>query len=1394
MSMSILEITLQHQRNGAWPVVAEYWQSHEDLPTRAEGILDLDLGKIQNILDRQQYGRELGKALFSGDVRELLNEQRMRVFLIVEDDELRMLHWERLQLPLRGQRWLPLCRSQQFLFSRYLPSLSSRLFGPVGTHELRALVLVANPAENNEHGLERFDATRFVDDIRNALEGVPCDVLGNLPGALGEPGMKALCRALTSAHYSILHIVAHGWVNNKKENVLYLTDSADAVDAVHATKLIEELGSLSALPPFIFLASCESADPTAEAGKGGLARRLIRELGIPAVVAMTERVGIDTAQKLTRAFYARLRSTGMLDQALTEAAIEIADKDDATVPALFSRLRGRPLFFDRADQPLSSSEKEHGLSELQRWFALRAPTLSAELHEHSESARRSGNPDAWIEEFCERVLDVDFDSVARGQKPPVPDSEPVCPFPGLRAFQEKEQQFFFGREARIKNLLQKMQRSNFLAVLGNSGTGKSSLVLAGLIPALRKIESGLRVAYIKPGSAPLSALDALVTEITPATLLVVDQFEEAFTLCNNVPERAQFFARLLELATTCRTVISMRADFWGECAPHADLVAAMQENQELVPCMTSAELRSAMEQQAAAAGLRFEADVSRRVLDDVEGEPGAMPLLQHALRELWSRRHGAWLRADEYDAMGGIRQAIARTADCFYEQRDDRGQELVRHIFTRLTRIDVESAVAEGRRDTRQRITWEELIPSRQNREDVVRLVHELADERLVVITAAGTCEEVEVTHEALIQYWPRLRKWLDEDQSMLRQREILRREARLWDENGRDPSFLIHGRRLEAIEAASRMPRFEMSELEAVYFAACESKVAESQRIGVNITVGRESVKISRIPAGLDTDMVLDPAELQRLKDDPAGYRNYLNEACYSQGKDADPTLNVLEVDADLAGIWWEALSWFPQNVVRYRENGIHLRPKRELRAVILGVSQDAAESALALRAMRAVKVTAIECDAQDLESVLEGVDILYVNRGSACDGLLEMLRKLRKMPRLVVLREGDLSMSVELINQGAAGVLSLIGVSTETLQIALPVFFEELLWGDGRAGPPITAARTAASAQADRFLLAMFTGLKDGWLWYQQGFSKPERAGALASCRLKGRLTIVCGQALMDPLFGSVQRLVDRLTTRWLSWRNVDSRALSLRECLQLISMGETRDMVMNGLDEAVRIGLLQEHYGEDVSAPLGRLLDEVFAKLLQVEGSDYRMLAKLDAPLYIDTNPIPIVHKLLRAAGKDPALVEVNWRDANSMPKPEDVDPKRQVVLQLYGGIHNAESMVLGDDDHMEQLTACSRYLLIPPAVRAMVDQSSFVFLGFSRSDPGFRYFHPLFPVTRRSVYSYDRVFQVAGSEGSNYTFLAHCERQGLEVYRGECEDILRDLHHHVDAETTATGEWI
>ncbi len=485
------------------------------------------------------------------------------------------------------------------------------------------------------------------------------------------------------------------------------------------------------------------------------------------------------------------------------------------------------------DLPLSSDEIENGLTGFAQYLPERAPvlqdsfssiarklraTLGADQNSLSPAlkAQREDGVDR-MKLMCMEVTDISFRAICLGQNPPPYDSRP--PFLGLFAFRPEDREFFFGRDALVQKLVARIKAHPFLAVLGASGSGKSSLVMAGLVPALEA-----QMSYLTPSSAPLSQLLTAKESASVKTVFVIDQFEELFTHPHDAAERADFIHALLELTKTNRVVITMRADFWGEVAIYADLKQAMQEHQELIAPMNVDELHSAMEQQAAVVGLRFDPTLSESILAEVKGEPGAMPLLQHALWELWNRRHGLWIKAEEYQAFGGVKQAIASTAEEVYASCSDFERARVRDIFLRLTRLD-ESG--EGR-DTRRRVLIEELIPVNSDSSVTIKLLNKLADARLIVKTE----KDVEVAHEALIRHWSRLTEWLNEDRDNLRLREGVSESTREWENSKRDDSLLNHrGGRLELALAMSKLPRYQLNPFEQAYLDACTKLRIKEQR-----------------------------------------------------------------------------------------------------------------------------------------------------------------------------------------------------------------------------------------------------------------------------------------------------------------------------------------------------------------------------------------------------------------------------------------------------------------------------------------------------------------------------------------------------------------------------------
>src|SRR5262245_58056173 len=384
----------------------------------------------------------------------------------------------------------------------------------------------------------------------------------------------------------------------------------------------------------------------------------------------------------------------------------------------------------------------------------------------------------------------------------VPARAESCPYRGLMAFRAEDGDLFFGREQLVASILEQLLDGGFMAVVGASGSGKSSLVRAGLVPAFRGAREG-PVVVVTPGSSPAAELERSLASGTPA-LLVVDQLEELFTLCRDEKSRAAFVDALLDLREAVAVVVALRADFYGRCADHPRLAAALAEHQHLLGPMGAEELRLAIESPARVGGLRFEGGLVDAILADVEGEPGALPLLSHALYESWLRRDGRVLTRAGYLDAGGVRGAIAHTAEEVFLGCSEQEQVLMREMFLRLTEL------GEATEDTRRRAPLTELIPEGPAGEQADAVLERLAAARLLVVGD----DTAEIAHEALIREWPRLRGWLAEDREELRMRRQLTIAARSWDEEGREDADLYRGPRLAAATELAgderRLPRVE--------------------------------------------------------------------------------------------------------------------------------------------------------------------------------------------------------------------------------------------------------------------------------------------------------------------------------------------------------------------------------------------------------------------------------------------------------------------------------------------------------------------------------------------------------------------------------------------------------
>lgn len=879
-------INVLRGRGGRWPVVVEYGTPETMLPVQIESQLQLSGNDLDALIaepDPHIYGVQLGKALFREPVKSTFQaavqsaSATLNVLLRIEARELSNLHWQRLCAPLgpSGAEWTFLQLNRRTPFSLYMPSATDRRFPPINRQDLRALVVVANPDGLVRHGLNPFDDQAVAAALQRALGQIPHDLLANTAGAIGRPTLQEFSAQVIAQRYTMVHVVCHGRHfttpgATEPETFLYLTDAENQVDRVSATRLLRQLSDLDSpwgLPHFAFLAACETALPEAEMALGGLGQRLVRDLGLPSVIAMTGRISLSTVEQLTSYFYDRLRQQRAVDVALVDACSILSDKGDIVVPALYSRLGGRALFGE--DHSLNAGEIRDGLAQLDTLLPVRAPILRTELDAITEpmqaildSTGRQRPPALQITRrelldrlnaLCTDVLDIDFQDLVTGVAPAPFDA--VCPFRGLQAFRQEDARFFVGRTAIITEAVHALADASFLAVLGPSGSGKSSLVAAGITPQLeteaRRHQQELRVCSMTPGKTPDMHLKVAVDELMmhpEPRLLIVDQFEETFVLCTDVAARSRFVDQLVATAirstpAALSVILTMRDDFVRDCAAHPGLAELIQHKRIIVGAMTDSELQTVVVQQTARGGYRLDANLANRMLDDVAGEPGAMPLLQQALTELWERRHGWWLRIAEYEKIGyglldergqpltGAAGSIAFRAEQIYRSLEPDDQQRMRDIFLRLTHLDETDATRPTQRDTRQRAALQDLAPATAPLAPLRQLVQRLADERLVVVYGGdvgqdalpGASSDVEVTHEALIRYWPRLRQWLSRWRADLLLRQALARDAQDWKENKEDTSLLYRGVRLLTAEAWRDRRSIAMNAVEAAFLAASE-------------------------------------------------------------------------------------------------------------------------------------------------------------------------------------------------------------------------------------------------------------------------------------------------------------------------------------------------------------------------------------------------------------------------------------------------------------------------------------------------------------------------------------------------------------------------------------------
>ncbi|MEG4797561.1 CHAT domain-containing protein, partial [Microcoleus sp. LAD1_D1] len=406
------------------------------------------------------------------------------------------------------------------------------------------------------------------------------------------------------------------------------------------------------------------------------------------------------------------------------------------------------------------------------------------------------------------------------------DVIPPNPYQGLSAFSEEDANFFFGQENFVNKLVEVTQTQPLVAVVGPSGSGKSSVVYAGLIPKLRK-EGHWLIESFRPGKEPFLPLaSALVRQLEPEAgetqklreavglagdlqngritlqqvvsrildrnpgkrlLLVADQFEELYTLCQVKEEQERFVNELLTAITqqNITLVLTLRADFYGYVLSYRPFRDALQEfTPQLLSSMKREELQQAIELPAQKLAVQLEAQLTQRILDDVGEEPGNLPLLEFALTRLWEKQINRELTHQAYEEIGGVKKAIANHAEQIYQKLSETEKKQAQRIFVQLVRP------GEGTEDTRRIATRAEVG------EDNWNLVSYLAGyrARLVVTGRQEPQDTVEVVHEALIREWGTLREWINANRDFRTWQERLKVALREWKNNNHDSGALLRG------------------------------------------------------------------------------------------------------------------------------------------------------------------------------------------------------------------------------------------------------------------------------------------------------------------------------------------------------------------------------------------------------------------------------------------------------------------------------------------------------------------------------------------------------------------------------------------------------------------------
>ncbi len=480
-----------------------------------------------------------------------------------------------------------------------------------------------------------------------------------------------------------------------------------------------------------------------------------------------------------------------------------------------------------------------------------------------------------------------------------------CPYLGLDFFSEDDADRFFGRETLVGELVARVKESRFVVIAGPSGSGKSSLVRAGLIHALKQgaLPNSDRWLYatLTPGRDPIESLALAMSRLAKSpnagkylrqhaaesnalhecvesqlsdrqdqrAVIFVDQFEEIFTQVSKKDERLAFLNLLTQAATTehgrVTILFALRSDFVSNCTTYPQLNALLNQQFMQVGAMQSDELLNAIARPSLQVGLRIEPDLVAQIVNDMQDEPGVLPLMQFALKDLFDAQQVKGgviaLMLNDYLARGGLHKALERHADAAFAKLSANEQQLARMIFGGLIEL------GRGHQDTRRTAVFDELVPANVAAGQVEAVVQKLADARLITTDEQGDKDTVSIAHERLIDAWPWLRMLINENREAIALQNQIVEDAHEWDEHQRDTSYLYSGARLATVREQLGGQRVVLGE-PAQVFVETSIETFEAARRRRRHTVQSiigGLVILSLVFAGLSAWAIIQRDEAQR-------------------------------------------------------------------------------------------------------------------------------------------------------------------------------------------------------------------------------------------------------------------------------------------------------------------------------------------------------------------------------------------------------------------------------------------------------------------------------------------------------------------------------------------------